>query len=185
MTRPCSIQTAPRWLLVLSMLLGAVLWVAAAPETPRAPERPLESFSLADQFGKTHAVQFPRSRPLLLLVGDRKGSEQIDAWVPVLKEHVGARADILGLADVGGIPRFFRDRLTRAIQQKHHAPVLLDFERAVTHQLPCAKDTANVFLIDATGTLRANATGTATTNNLAKMITAVNALAPTAVKSEP
>lgn len=185
MSSPGLLRGFSKRLVVPSVSLGVALLVAAAPDTPRAPDRPLESFALADQFGKTHEVHFPRTRPLLLLVGDRKGSEQIDAWVPVLKEHLGTRADILGLADVGGVPKFFRDRLTRAIQQKHQAPVLLDFERTVTHQLPCTKDTANLFVVDATGNLRASASGTATTNNLAKVIAAVNALAPTAANSEP
>lgn len=148
---------------------------SATPATDAGPSR-LVSFELSDQFGQLHRVEFPRARPILLLVGDRKGSEQVDAWVPWLKQQFGGKADILGLADVGGIPRIFRDRLANSIRQKRTNPVMLDFESAVTPRLGCQRQTANLFLVDAQGLIHAHLSGTTNAANVANLRAAVDKL---------
>lgn len=146
-----------RRLFLLALPALSVGPLAAAP-APRPPAR-LSTFTLADQFGTEHHHAFPRARPLLLLVGDRQGSEQVDDWIPVLKKHWGGRADIAGIADVRGAPRFLRERITDAIRRKRPKPVMLDFEGKVVAVLDLVARRANVFVIGLDGTVVAKIAG--------------------------
>lgn len=125
---------------------------------PAAVQR-LASFHLPDQFGTNHAYTFPRTRPLLLLVGDRRGSEEIDPWIEPLKKRWKQKADIVGLADVQGAPRFLRGRITEGIRKSRSKSLLLDFDGKVTDTLPLKKKTANIFLIAPDGALLAHVAG--------------------------
>jgi hypothetical protein len=96
---------------------------------------------------------------LLLLVGDRRGSEEIDAWINPLKQRWKDVADIQGIADVQAVPRFLRGRITDAIRKSRTQPLLLDFEGKVTGGLPCEKKAANIFAISKDGQLLAHVSG--------------------------
>jgi len=114
---------------------------------------------LPDQYGTNHAFAFPRKRPLILLVGDRRGSEEIDPWIEPLKSRWMPIADIAGIADVQGAPRFLRGRITDAIRKTRTKPLLLDFEGKVTETLALKKKTANVFVVSPEGTVLAHVAG--------------------------
>ena len=130
--------------------------IAAPPNT--APIR-LESFELTDQFGHRHAVRFPTLRPMLLVIGDRRGSEEIDPWIAPLKQRWGSSADLLGIADVRAVPRFLKSRITEAIRRARPQPLLLDFEGVVTEKLPCKSKAANVFAVGTDGRILAHVHG--------------------------
>ncbi len=172
-----------RLLISIAALLATLGFLArpsaVAGDTEASVVR-IESFQLTDQFGTAHHVDFPRSRPLLLLVGDRKGSDEIDPWIEPLKKRWSGVSDILGIADVDGIPRFFRSRVTEAIRKSRTKPLLLDFEGRVTRHLPCEKRTANLFAIDREGRVMAHVSGpySAGTNGVAKLEVLERALAP-------
>lgn len=146
--------------LTLASFLHSLASLAADPaaSNPAKAQR-LASFQLPDQFGTNHTFAFPRSRPLLLLVGDRRGSEEIDPWIEPLKKRWKENADIAGLADVQGAPRFLRGRITEAIRKSRSKPLLLDFEGKVSETLPLKKKTANIFLIGPDGTLLVHVAG--------------------------
>lgn len=155
-------QRASQRLAALFVLLGVVgfLPLNSSVQGAQNPEPVrLESFTLADQFGTHHAVTFPRERPLLLVVGDRRGSEEIDAWIPPLKERWKDLTDMHGIADVQAVPRFLRGRITEAIRKSRPKPLLLDFEGRVTSALPCEKKAANIFAISKEGRILAHVFG--------------------------
>lgn len=151
--------------LVVFLTLGTVwlglgiLPIRAGAASPKAGPARLESFELTDQFGHRHAVRFPTARPLLLVIGDRRGSEEIDPWIAPLKQRWGATTDIHGIADVRAVPRFLKQRVTEAIRRARPRPLMLDFEGTVTGKLPCTSKSANVFAIGADGRILAHVHG--------------------------
>lgn len=139
----------------------------------------LSTFRLADQFGAEHRIEFPRARPVLLVVGDRRGSEEVGGWVPPLRERWAHGADIVGVADVSAVPGFLRGRVTAGIRREFAAwPLLLDFEGRVTSALPCVRRAANVFLVATNGAIAAAANGPADPAKLAALAAQVDAVVP-------
>ncbi|HMO63659.1 MAG TPA: hypothetical protein PKE47_00260 [Verrucomicrobiota bacterium] len=139
----------------------------------------LASFRLSDQFGAEHRIEFPRSRPLLLVVGDRRGSEEVGGWVPPLKERWAHGADIVGVADVSAVPGVLRGRVTAGIRKElPDWPLLLDFEGRVTAGLPSVRRAANVFLVTTNGMVAAAASGPADAAKLAALAARVDTVVP-------
>jgi len=167
---------------VKATALLASLAVAAACAVQAAEPAPvrLVSFELTDQFGTVHRQVFPRDKPLLLLVGDRKGSEEVDAWIAPLKQQCAGRADLAGIADIAGAPRFLRSRITEALRQKRPKPLMLDFEGTVTAGLHCTARTANLFVIDTNGVVRARLSGAADESHLQAARAALATVLPAA-----
>lgn len=154
---------------------------------PRPEPAKIDSFTLPDQFGALHSIAFPRPRPLVLLVGDRRGSEEIDGWIEPLKQRCKDIADIYGIADVQAVPRFLRGRVTEGIRKSRPKPLLLDFEGKVTGGLPCEKKAANVFAISQEGRLLARVSGPfpSGTNTDPKLDRIVRALSSSAAVATP
>ena len=148
---PCRLPALAR-LLVLWMGLAGL--AAGADEPTR-----LSPFELTDQFGTTNRVEFPRSRPLLLLIGDRRGSEEVDAWIEPLKQRWSNLADLAGIADVSAAPRFVRGRIVEGIRRQRPRPLMLDFEGQVTAPLHCTAKTANLLVVARDGRLLVRFTG--------------------------
>lgn len=160
----------PGFFIVLTLTLAAV---AGGGGTP------LASFRLKDQFGKEHRIEFPRARPLLLVVGDRQGSEDVGGWVPPLKERWAHGADIVGVADVSAVPGFLRGRVTEGIRRQMPAyPLLLDFGGGVTEGLGCVRRAANVFLVTTNGTVSVSAHGPVDDAKLALLARTVDRVVP-------
>lgn len=155
------IASLPRRLPALACLL--LLWVGLAglpgPANGATESTRINSFELTDQFGNTNRVEFPRSRPLLLLIGDRRGSEEVDAWIDPLKQRWGDLADLAGIADVSAAPRFIRGRILEGIRRQRPRPLMLDFEGKVTAPLQCTAKTANLLVVARDGRLLARLTG--------------------------
>lgn len=154
---PPLLAAAAAFALALALAPGLAPRTSAAAPVP--PPARLASFALADQFGQTNHVEFPRDRPLLLLVGDRRGSEEVDAWIAPLKQRWGAIADLAGIADVSAAPRFLRGRIQEGIRKQRPRPLLLDFDGKVTTPLRLSPRTANLLVVDRDGRVLARLTG--------------------------
>ncbi len=158
------------------LALGAPRAGAESKTGRTPPPAALHSFRLPDQFGTNHHHTFPRSRPLLLVVGDRKGVEEVDAWLGPLKQYWGRTTDIAGVADVRAVPRFLRDRVVTGIRKARTHPVMLDFDGTVLASMPCARRTANVFVVRPDGVLATNVTGLPSEAALASLAEALHPL---------
>jgi hypothetical protein len=134
------------------------------------------SFALQDQFGTNHAVNFPRAHPLLLIVADRKGSEQIDAWVAAINGRYGARLEMIGVADVGGVPGWLQGMIRGRFQKKYPYPILLDWSGKIPAALHCQPDAANVFLLDGTGRVLVSVQGECSAGALARVMQVADAV---------
>lgn len=135
----------------------AALWFGLAHAADPLPR--LRPFAIADQFGHTNRVVFPAPRPILLLMGDRRGYEQVDTWIPLLKDKWASDLEIVGLADVSAAPWFVRSRIIEGIRKKYSQPLLLDFEGALSRQLKGTPKLANVFLVHTNGQVLAHVAG--------------------------
>jgi hypothetical protein len=134
------------------------------------------NFELQDQFRTNHVVHFPRAQPLLLIVADRKGSEQIDAWVAAINGRYGARLEMIGVADVGGVPGWLQGLIRGKFQKKYPYPILLDWSGKIPVSLRCQPDAANVFLIDGTGRVLVSAQGECNAGFLSRITRAADAV---------
>ncbi len=172
------------WPAPLRLLVAAAFAVWLSLARAAEPVR-LESFTLSDQFGKTNHVDFPGPRPVLLLVGDRRGSEQVDDWIPLLRKHWGHDFEILGLADVSAAPRFLRTRITEAIRKSRPQPILLDFEGLVSRRLRGTPKVANLFLVRTNGEVAAHVDGPPSPEKLDRLRQAAPNLTPSAAASKP
>ena len=154
-------NAAPRcpWRLALGLALLLGFTIARPTASRGADTNHLAAFVLQDQFGTNHTVSFPRARPLILLLGDRRGSEEVDAWIAPLKQRWDGVADLLGIADVSAAPRFLRNRIREALRKQRPHPLMLDFDGSVTDPLHCLPKTANLLVVAPDGRIVARESG--------------------------
>ena len=150
---------------IVLMLIGALtvlsITVRAEATVPAVITTNLicASFELPDQFGTNHAIDFPQPRPLVLIVADRKGSEQIDGWVAGLKPQCEGRLNLIGVANVGGAPDWVHGLIRKKFRNQYPYAILLDWSGKLPASLHCQQDVANVFLLDSAGRVLATERG--------------------------
>lgn len=178
------LATLPFWL--SAGLLGQTPPPGASPaanfEELRCPH-----FTLEDQDQASHAVTFPRSAPLVLLIGDRESRKRIPPWVEVLctlgivpdakvpPEHkqksdaakaaaaAGKKtlpeADLFGVADLRGVPDAFMWLVRKTGKGDYKHPVLLDQKGVLCAPLKLEDGVVRICVIDGEGVVVAIVTG--------------------------
>ena len=147
------------------VIVGVTLWSATNTRAESIPSIAVTTnltcagFELPDQFGTNHLVTFPQAKPMVLIVADRSGSEQIAAWVTALKAHYAGRIELVGVADVGAVPGFLQSTIRKKFRNKYTHPILLDWSGKFPATLHCESEIANVFLLDPTGRVLATEHG--------------------------
>jgi hypothetical protein len=146
---------------VLGVLMYSASSLRADSTVPSAASTNLicASFELPDQFGTNHVITFPRTQPVLLIVADRKGSEQINGWVTAAKARHELRREIIGVADVGGAPGWVHGLIRKKFRKEYPYPILLDWSGNLPALLHCKREVANVFLLSPTGRVLADEHG--------------------------
>ncbi|HYG34709.1 MAG TPA: glycosyltransferase family 2 protein [Clostridia bacterium] len=157
---------------LLALFVAMSTLATSAAESPAAQTLP--NFVLPDQFEHQHACEFAADTLTVLIVADRKGSEQIRDWVKALKPHYGDRVRIEGVADVSSVPGPLQSLVRRRMKDKFTHPVMLDWQGTVTHHLRLTKGVANVFLIGGSGRVLKSVAGPADASNLQTMSDAIN-----------
>ena len=162
------------WLLgcLCSLVILASL---RAEETRRCP-----SFVLTDQFEKSHTLSFPATNLIILTIADKEGHAQVDEWVTAMRKENSKAVPILGIADVRGVPNFWRGFVRKRFQKLRAHSVLLDWNGVVTTPLQPENDKANLYLIAQDGTVLHQTSGAATAEKLKPFL---NALATSAQRS--
>jgi hypothetical protein len=162
--------------LIAALLISATNALADSTPPVAAPTNLFcANFELQDQFRTNHVVHFPRAQPLLLIVADRKGSEQIDAWIAAINGRYGARLEMIGVADVGGVPGWLQGMIRGKFRKKYPYPILLDWSGKIPAALHCQPDAANVFLLDGTGRVLVRAQGECSAGALSRVTQAADA----------
>jgi hypothetical protein len=138
-------------LLLLLVMLGGDIGAAPPIVSPIIPTNAPSSIELRDQFDAPQRLSFPATNLTLLLIADRKGSEQVSGWVAPLKQRFGRRIDIRGLADVSAVPRLLRGMIRMKFQKAQTYPVMMDWSGAAVKAFTYVPDRANVILMDRRG----------------------------------
>lgn len=148
----------------------------SAASLPLASPPRLESFTLSDQFERAHTVAFPRERPLLLTVADRKGAAQVNGWVGPVRERLRARLDQVGVAEVSQVPGFLRGRVRAGFRKEYEHPILLDWQGTLCRVVLAERGQATVLLVSRSGEVVFRATGAVTPEALERLCRAVEKL---------
>jgi len=149
----------------MAALLVAAIAVASAEETPARPDR-VESFTLRDQFNDEHRVVFPRKQPTVLVLADRRGSQQLEGWLEPLGARYEGRVHIDGVADVRGVPRPLRWGVRQIFRRGSEKPIMLDWEDTLCTALDYEKNEANLLVLDHDGRIIHRAHGEASEDAL-------------------
>ncbi len=143
-------------------------------DTTAAHPTKVAPFALADQYDHVHRFTLPLAKITVLTVADKKGSRHIEEWVHPLKQRYNLRIDIVGVADLRGVPGLFHGRVVKSFKQSQRYPVMLDWKGEVAEQLDCAKGQANVFVLDRQGRIVARRAGPATPDSLKELFSAID-----------
>jgi len=126
-------------------------------------------FTLQDQFEKTHQFTFPQTKPVVLTVADKKGSDDIKGWAHPLADKFGDQITIAGLADMSTVPAplrgFVRSKFKKAIAY----PVMLDWQGNASRSFNYTKGKANVYLIGCDGSVLQHLAGEADVESLKQL----------------
>jgi hypothetical protein len=134
------------------------------------------SIELRDQFDELQTLSFPASHITLLVVADRKGAEDIEGWIPVLKDLFPEQSQIRGLANMSGVPAILQARARRSFRQTCTYPVMLDWAGSVAKHFPSRPGAANIFVLDRAGEVRGHVWGPATHDLKEKVAALVRSL---------
>ena len=155
----------------------------AATLEREAPAAAFE-FSLRDQHGGERGFDFPMERAAVLLIADRKGSGQLDAWVRPLYDRYGDAIRIEGVAHLEGVPRLLRGVVTRIFRDRMKYPVMLDWSGEVSTKLESRPDVANVLIVEPDGGIPLRLSGAATEELLVRCYRALDGLLESTSPSE-
>jgi hypothetical protein len=121
-------------------------------------EPPLLSYSIEDQFGRTHTEAACDGAVRVVLGGDRKGSEYVGEWGPRLHRSLGREIDqglvcSIGFAHLKGAPFFVRRKIIDSFPRNPEAWTLLDWKGHFVRTWGGQKKAANLFVFDRDGRL--------------------------------
>jgi hypothetical protein len=183
--------------------------VSAAAETPRPAAKPVE-LVLEDQFGKRQELAAHRGEVVVLVYGDRKGTDACRelgeklhvlfhptaAGQPPAKARTAPVAPLPGVpagqkspdvvvvpvAVPGNVPSVVRDLLRTQIKlASPDVPVWLDFAGAMEKEFGLRAGQTNLAVFDAQGRLRLKVNGTADKPTLEKLLQTLQDLRAEAV----
>lgn len=167
------------WMAFVTLWISAAGGVAEgaaglAPVQGDRPQRAPAKVELRDQYDVPHRWEFPGTNVVVVTIADRDGSMQVDGWVSALKARYAGKLEWRGLAQVGGIPEFWRGRIRRKFQETRRYPVLLDWTGRECAAFGYVPGVANLLVIEPGGKIEHRVSGEATTTNLATATAAID-----------
>jgi hypothetical protein len=148
----------------LSLFFGGVVSAADALQAQRCPNMTLE-----DQHARTQSIQFPRERPGFLVIAGRHGTGEIAKWVRPVRTTFGDAVDILGLADVRGIPGIFRPAVRGLVKKGSEWPVLMDWTGETVGAIFSPGADLEVLVLNKAGQVLVRISGPVTDDGLRKV----------------
>ena len=168
----------------MGVLLVAMLAGADEPVFPSGSKSiQLNAISLPDQHGQPHVFAFPQPGVSVLTVADRKGSEQIEAWVRAVTTRYAGKVLVEGVADVSSVPAPLRPFVRKRFRDAFAHPVMLDWKGGVVKRLQPVPEAANVYALSTNGAVLRQFFGAANVTNLAELFAVLDANGATNVLS--
>ena len=133
-------------------------------------------FELRDQYNQLISYRFPKSKPTILIFGDRKGSEQIEGWVKPIWAQYQDRVDQRGVAVLSAVPSFMRGIIRSMFKSRVKYPVLLDWTGEVAKSYHYQSGQANLILIDQQGQIVLRLSGGAGKDGLQQLYARIDRL---------
>jgi hypothetical protein len=163
--------------LLCAAFLGSVLLAESVHIGEAAPE-----FVSNDQYGQVFRLTAHRSRPVLLICGDRLGSDYMGVWARAVRQSAEAdTVEVVRVANLHAVPPYFHTFVIHQFQGKNSdgtasSPVLLDWDGVLAKTLGFTDDLTNVYLIDTRGWLSYRASGKGTSDETQKLVAAIGTL---------
>ncbi len=167
-------------LIVILINLLLICETKGGQEPSRVSTNAPPCVELRDQFDTPQRLSFPTTNVVVLTIADRKGSEEVDAWIAALKPVYYGHVDFRGLANVAGVPGLLQAKVRRRFQETRKYSVMMDWSGAACAQFGYQRDVANILVIDRHGSILARLRGRATYAAVAAACATLKAaLAPT------
>jgi hypothetical protein len=164
-------------------VLVPALTAAAAQVGSIAPD-----FTIKDQYDLEVQLSLQRGKPVLLIYGDRLGSDYMSVWAAAMRESpVASSVNVIRIANLRAVPAAFHRYVKRKFQSPNeegmpNSPVLLDFDGAVAKIFGFTDDLTNVYLIDKKGILRYTACGKGTPEQTRRLLDVIAQLDQTELR---
>ncbi len=114
--------------------------------------KPLREWRLRDQFAMERHGVFPAQKPVVFVVGDRKSSGQIEPWMRFIAPRVAELAEIIGVADLRGMPHFLEGMVRMGLRSGVPKwPVLMDLEGSIASGLGVSPAVLRIVVLDRSG----------------------------------
>jgi hypothetical protein len=133
-------------------------------------------FTLKDQYDHDVQLSTQRGQPVLLIYGDRLGSDYMGEWAAAVRNSpVAASVQVIRIANLRGIPSLMRSFVKRQFMKpnsngKPNSPVVLDWDAEVAKLYGFTEDLTNVYLIDEQRMLRYRACGKGTPEETRQLV---------------
>jgi hypothetical protein len=141
-------------------------------------------FSINDQYDHPVKLSTFRGAPVLLVDGDRKGSDYMNPWILGVRRAVSVTGvKVIEIASLNAVPTFMHSWVKGRFQGKDEngtlfAPVVLDWDGKIAKDYGFRVDFTNVYLIDAGGRLQYSAAGKGTPEETESLAQAIAKLKP-------
>jgi len=144
---------------------------------------PAPNFSLQDQYDQEFDLSKYRDTVVLLIYGDREGSEFNGEWLKAVNERYNqpghAQVKLVLIANLEGVPGFVHGFVKKRFQGttpqgNPKRSVLLDWEGVVAQLYGFQQGLSNVYLIDHHGLLRYMAAGRGAPQDLEPLFQAID-----------
>jgi len=143
---------------------------------------PAPDFTIKDQYEHEVQLSSQRGKLVLLIYGDRLGSDYMGAWARAIGQSpVAPSVNVLRIANLRVVPSMFYSYVKKQFRKpnsdgKPSSPVLLDWDGTVAKAYGFTDDLTNVYLIDQNGVLRYVACGKGTPTETGKLLEMVTNL---------
>lgn len=132
--------------------IGLLIFLLSMPGSQVfAQSKTLIPFSLQDQFDKTYTQDYYHGYYVILVGGDRKGSEYCFIWSDTIKnrldkESLDERTKVLGIADLETAPSALKKLIKSKFPREKEHGVMLDWNGTFDQAYNFTEDQANIIV---------------------------------------